>query len=331
MWYVKSEERVISRIKHVFDKFDENNDGSIDKSEIEQMLLKLEPRVTEKDVQDALESMYQDGHPEEITFKEFSDWYMKSMIYDRQAQTVEDGLAGVFENFKPPSGEGCFAWLSWVVVLPLIVTLSFTVPDVRRPGWHKYCYLSFFLAIGWVGIYSFFMVEWATVIGKTIGIPDVIMGLTFLAAGTSVPDLLSSVIVARRGEGDMAVSSSVGSNIFDILVGLPIPWILFTLWPNGKETVAVSSESIKYNVQTFCGSSISSPKRIRIILVCQVSAEGLGTSILILLGMVLMIIITIHCQGWKLTKTVAGIMFILYFAFLAQAIVQELPFASPCG
>ena len=46
------------------------------------------------------------------------------------------------------------------------------------------------------------------------------MGLTFLAAGTSIPDLFTSVIVARKGFGDMAVSSSVGSNIFDVTVGL---------------------------------------------------------------------------------------------------------------
>lgn len=46
------------------------------------------------------------------------------------------------------------------------------------------------------------------------------MGLTILAAGTSIPDLITSVIVARKGLGDMAVSSSVGSNIFDITVGL---------------------------------------------------------------------------------------------------------------
>ena len=55
------------------------------------------------------------------------------------------------------------------------------------------------------------------------------MGLTFLAAGTSVPDLLTSVIVARNGEGDMAVSSSIGSNIFDVLVGLPLPWPFYTI------------------------------------------------------------------------------------------------------
>ena len=43
-------------------------------------------------------------------------------------------------------------------------------------------------------------------------------------------DLLSSLIVARQGEGDMAVSSSIGSNIFDILVGLPLPWILYMVY-----------------------------------------------------------------------------------------------------
>jgi len=45
------------------------------------------------------------------------------------------------------------------------------------------------------------------------------MGLTFLAAGTSIPDLITSVIVAKKGFGDMAVSSSVGSNIFDVTIG----------------------------------------------------------------------------------------------------------------
>lgn len=55
--------------------------------------------------------------------------------------------------------------------------------------------------------------------GDTAHIPSEVMGLTFLAAGTSIPDLITSVIVARKGFGDMAVSSSVGSNIFDVTVG----------------------------------------------------------------------------------------------------------------
>lgn len=62
-----------------------------------------------------------------------------------------------------------------------------------------------------------------------IGMPDEVMGYTFLAAGTSVPDLMSSVIVAKQGLGDMAVSSSIGSNIFDITFGLPLPWFIWIL------------------------------------------------------------------------------------------------------
>ena len=60
-----------------------------------------------------------------------------------------------------------------------------------------------------------------TVIGFTIGVPDSVMGLTFLAVGTSVPEVISSLIVSRQGKGSMAVSNSIGSNTFDILV-----WIL---------------------------------------------------------------------------------------------------------
>jgi sodium/potassium/calcium exchanger 2 len=96
------------------------------------------------------------------------------------------------------------------------------------------------------------MVNWTELLGNTIGIPSVIMGLTLLAAGTSVPDLLSSVIVARMGEGDMAVSSSIGSNIFDILVGLPFPWLCYTIIR--QEPVVVSLQTcvtIVVNTQLF--------------------------------------------------------------------------------
>lgn len=106
-----------------------------------------------------------------------------------------------------------------------------------------------------------------TVIGYTMGIPDVIMGITFLAAGTSVPDCLASLIVARQGRsksfekvsilkgcsvksiqlvmsqyfsgmGDMAVSNSIGSNVFDILIGLGLPWTIQTLAISYGSTVS---------------------------------------------------------------------------------------------
>ena len=55
------------------------------------------------------------------------------------------------------------------------------------------------------------MVWFASVLGRVFQIPIEVMGLTFLAAGTSVPDLITSVIVAKKGLGDMAVSSSIGT------------------------------------------------------------------------------------------------------------------------
>merc|ERR1711907_626745 len=90
-------------------------------------------------------------------------------------------------------------------------------------------------------------VWWAEVIGVTFGIPDTVMGLTFLAAGTSIPDLSSSVIVARQGMGDMAVSSSVGSNIFDILMGLPIPWFFYSI-TNGMNPMVVGADGLFLSV-----------------------------------------------------------------------------------
>ena len=46
------------------------------------------------------------------------------------------------------------------------------------------------------------------------------------AAGTSAPDALVSFHVARNGLGDMAVSNALGSNIFDILLCLGLPWLI---------------------------------------------------------------------------------------------------------
>mmetsp|Transcript_23334 Transcript_23334/g.64890 ORF Transcript_23334/g.64890 Transcript_23334/m.64890 type:complete len:786 (+) Transcript_23334:387-2744(+) len=294
-WYINSKELIRSQVHLVFDKLDKDKSGTLDKEELRTLLVELDPKVSDEDVAQALESMYQDGRHDEITFQEFSDWYETSILFEQHKKAMEEDAEGVWENLKPPFGDGCLAWLQYLIVLPLVVVLIFTIPDVQRPGWGKWCYLSFFLSIAWIGAFSYVMVTWTEIIGNTIGIPSVVMGLTLLAAGTSVPDLLSSVIVARRGHGDMAVSSSIGSNIFDILVGLPVPWILFTAWPTTDSTITIGSDNI-------------------------------AISILVLIAMLVFCIGAIHCQGWKLTKTLAFMMLGFYVAFLIQAIVVELPF-----
>ena len=78
-------------------------------------------------------------------------------------------------------------------------------------------------------------------LGDLVGIPQPVMGLTVLAAGTSVPDLISSVIVAQQGHGDMAVSSSIGSNIFDVTIGCHFRGFC-RLWSPGGQPVPLSPD-----------------------------------------------------------------------------------------
>ena len=73
--------------------------------------------------------------------------------------------------------------------------------SLKKEKWRNYFAVTFLGSIVWIAGYSYLMVWWATVAGKVIGIPDTVMGLTFLAAGTSVPDLITSVLVAQQGKG----------------------------------------------------------------------------------------------------------------------------------
>ncbi|MEQ2299485.1 hypothetical protein AMECASPLE_015639 [Ameca splendens] len=108
---------------------------------------------------------------------------------------------------------------TYLFILPIVFPLWLTLPDVRRETSERFFPITFIGAICWIAFFSYLMVWWAHQVGETFYITEEIMGLTILAAGTSIPDLITSVIVARKGLGDMAVSSSVGSNIFDITVG----------------------------------------------------------------------------------------------------------------
>merc|ERR1719203_273882 len=76
----------------------------------------------------------------------------------------------------------------------------------------------------WLGALVLFMIQWATKAGALLGITPAVMGLTFCAAGTSVPDCMVSIIVAKQGKGNMAISNVFGSNVFDILIAMAVPW-----------------------------------------------------------------------------------------------------------
>ncbi|XP_068616196.1 sodium/potassium/calcium exchanger 1-like [Brachionichthys hirsutus] len=180
---------------------------------------------------------------------------------------------------------------TYLLLLPIVFPLWLTLPDVRNPASRRYFAVTFIGSILWIGVFSYLMVWWAHQVGETVGISEEIMGLTILAAGTSIPDLITSVIVARKGLGDMAVSSSVGSNIFDITIGLPVPWLLYMLLHNG-EPVAVSS-------------------------------NGLFCAIVLLFLMLHFVIVSIAACRWKMSRMLGLTMFLLYFVFLVLSVLLE--------
>ncbi|MBP9493215.1 MAG: calcium/sodium antiporter, partial [Sulfurospirillum sp.] len=71
------------------------------------------------------------------------------------------------------------------------------------------------------------LLVWGAVgVAKDLGISDLIIGLTIVALGTSLPELASSIIAARKGEHDIAIGNIVGSNMFNILAVIGIATII---------------------------------------------------------------------------------------------------------
>jgi len=105
---------------------------------------------------------------------------------------------------------------------PLLLIWGLIMPTPER------YWLLFSASIGNIALCTYLMVDAVNRTGCNLGIKPLIMGLIFLAAGTSVPDALGSIAVAKQGEGDMAVANAFGSNVFDILLGLGVPWFIST-------------------------------------------------------------------------------------------------------
>jgi Ca2+/Na+ antiporter len=189
----------------------------------------------------------------------------------------------------------------WIISIPLMVIeffIVFTIPDPDSPTW-KPKHLKMGLALNilmstlWIGTFVLFMIEWAVKAGELIGISPAVMGLTFCAAGTSVPDCMCSIIVARQGKGNMAISNVFGSNVFDILIAMAVPWGL---------RYAISGTHNKIKME----------------------AEGFSTAIVIL-GLVMALYVTcVIVNKFKLTKTVGHIHLGAYACFVVYVFTSNM-------
>jgi K+-dependent Na+/Ca+ exchanger-like protein len=159
-------------------------------------------------------------------------------------------------------------------VLPLVFGLFAGDPK-------KHYIRAFTISIICVGALCWVLVEAAIELSAALAIPPVVVALTILAGGTSVPDMISSIVVSRQGRGEMAVANAVGSNIFDVLIGLGVPWLI-AMWFLGQEV--------------------------------HVGTEGLLSSTITLLGTVLILVVFLF-TGRVLSRIEGAILLVLYVAY----------------
>lgn len=155
----------------------------------------------------------------------------------------------------------------------------------------RWFWATFFLSLLHITWMSYFMVEFMTKIGCLWHISDTVMGLTFLAMGTSIPDALGSLAVAEKGEGDMAVSNAVGSNVFDICMGLGLPW--FIKCAAGSGPVPIDD------------------------------TDTIIPSIIILVAIIVLLFTTFAVSGWRLINQVGYILLTAYGLFVIYSLVYE--------
>ncbi len=151
----------------------------------------------------------------------------------------------------------------------------------------KHFYFIFLISIILIAGLSWVLVDSAVIVAHILNIPEVIIALTVLAIGTSVPDMMSSLVVAKQGRGGMAISNAIGSNIFDILFGLGVPWFLVLLFQ--EKTIPVST-------------------------------ENLLSSIILLFATVLVIFFLLFLRKWKIGAKAGYFLIALYIIYLLWSI-----------
>ena len=116
--------------------------------------------------------------------------------------------------------EGIVLWALFLVYLGYLFKMAKNGTEEEeeeelQPLWKQLC----MLAVGIVMIVfgSDMTVDNATILAEAFGMDDRLIGLTIVAFGTSLPELVTSVTAARKGKADIAIGNIVGSNIFNIL------------------------------------------------------------------------------------------------------------------
>jgi len=116
-----------------------------------------------------------------------------------------------------------------IIYAPSGWLFSWTVPNLQEDKNRKWYPVTFLISMLYVFAISFGLMTLVQWMGCQAGVQEAFSGLVILAFGASLPDLITMGTAAYRGHGAMALSGLVGSNVFDILMGLGLPWLVYVL------------------------------------------------------------------------------------------------------
>eukprot|EP00527_Entomoneis_sp_CCMP2396_P003315 CAMPEP_0198143406 /NCGR_PEP_ID=MMETSP1443-20131203/7265_1 /TAXON_ID=186043 /ORGANISM="Entomoneis sp., Strain CCMP2396" /LENGTH=632 /DNA_ID=CAMNT_0043806639 /DNA_START=103 /DNA_END=1998 /DNA_ORIENTATION=+ len=158
-----------------------------------------------------------------------------TLLITSPEETMGDHDDNVESLIEFPSGKSNLEIFFFLVLFPVRALMHFTVPDVRTLDSEgnpnstlAKAALATVSCLAWLIVGSYAMVASLEALAGLLDIPDAVIGYTVSAAGTSLPNYVASAIAARNGLGNMAVSNALGSNTFNIMIGLGLPWVLYT-------------------------------------------------------------------------------------------------------
>ena len=132
-----------------------------------------------------------------------------------------------------------------ILLIGFAVFMAYTLLQAKKgnseavkessPVWKNLLYLVFGLAGLVVG--SNLFVDSASDVALTLGISEGVVGLTIVAGGTSLPELATSVVAARKGQSAIAIGNVIGSNVFNILLILGLTSTISPLEIEGITTI----------------------------------------------------------------------------------------------
>ena len=230
---------------------------------------------------------------------------------------------GQFKDAWEYGGDGYgLGFVMHLLCLPWKVFFATIPPNQLCGGW-----LSFLVALGYIGVLTAFIGDFAGAFGCIIGLKPSITAITFVALGTSLPDTFASMAAAVGDDtADAAIGNVTGSNAVNVFLGLGMPWLIAAIYwasPAGEENYVDWRK--KYNDTKTWGShkvfDSAGPEKAAF----AVPAGSLGFSVGVFVALAICCLLLFEFRrrkfgyelGGKQTKVSAVFLVFLWFMYVA--------------